>query len=76
MKLEYETKYNIYKADLFAVGMIALELITLDSAQFYYNKSRMEVMTNKVVFSFEIYSNRYSRHQLETVKACVESAHP
>ena len=50
-KLEYETKYNIYKADLFAVGMIMLELITLDLAKFYYNESRMEVMINKAIFS-------------------------
>jgi hypothetical protein len=71
--LEYEMKYNIYKADPFAVVMIALELITLDSAQFYYNESMMEVMTNKAVFSLEIYNNRYSRHLLDTVKACLES---
>lgn len=71
-KLEYETQYNIYKADLFAVGMIMLELITLDLAKFYYNESRMEVMINKAIFSLEIYNARYSQPFLDTIKLCLE----
>lgn len=60
-KMEYEGKFIPYKADLFAIGMVMLELLTLDSARFYYNDQRMEVMLSKALFSLEIYSNRYSQ---------------
>ena len=35
--MEYDIKYDVYKADIFAIGMIVLELITLDKSKFYYN---------------------------------------
>jgi hypothetical protein len=42
-KLDYQARYNIYKASLFVFGTIAVEMITLDSTQFCYNESRMEI---------------------------------
>jgi hypothetical protein len=36
-QLEYDIKYDVYKADVFAIAMIVLELITLDKSKFYYN---------------------------------------
>lgn len=35
-RLEYEPQMDIYKAEVFAIGMIILELMTLDKIKFYY----------------------------------------
>lgn len=37
-KLEYEPQIDIYKCDVFAIGMIILELMSLDKTKFYYNE--------------------------------------
>jgi hypothetical protein len=34
---ELEAKFDQYKADLYAIGLLMVELITLDQAKFYYN---------------------------------------
>lgn len=36
-KLEMETRFDQYKADLFAIGLILVELITLDHANYYFD---------------------------------------
>lgn len=36
-QFDYDIKYDVYKADVFAIAMVMLELITLDKAKFYYN---------------------------------------
>lgn len=53
------------------MGMVMLELITLDSARFYYNEQRMEVMLNKALFSLEIYNGRYSKELLDAIRGCL-----
>ena len=38
--MEYEVRYDPFKADLFAIAMVILELITLDKPKFYYNADK------------------------------------
>lgn len=71
-RLEYQTKYNAYKSDLFAVGMVMLQLVTLDFAKFYYNESKLQIMINKAIFSLQIYSNKYSKQFLDVIKMCLQ----
>jgi serine/threonine protein kinase len=72
-KMNYEPRYSHSKADLFAVGMVMLELITLDSARFYFNDQKMEVMLNKALFSLDIHSAKYSKPLLDAIRSCLAS---
>ena len=36
-KLEGDPKIDIYKADVFAIALIALQLMILEDLKFYYN---------------------------------------
>jgi len=56
-----ETKFDQYKADVFAIGLILVELITLDQAKFYYNYDQLEVMIGKILFILDSYAERYSQ---------------
>jgi hypothetical protein len=38
--MDYDVRYDIFKADVFAIGMVILELITLDKPKFYYNEEK------------------------------------
>ena len=58
--LDHETRFDQFKADLFAIGLIIVELITLDHAKFYYNYEAMEFKSDKIQFILDnIPANRY-----------------
>ena len=68
-KLELETKFDQHKADLFAIGLLVVELITLDRASNYYNYDLLEVMTGKICFVLDTYaSKKYSPEFINIVK--------
>ena len=56
-KMEYEPPIDIYKADVFAIAMIILELITLDRAKFYYNEDKTGVKMGRISFNLSSFSS-------------------
>lgn len=58
--MDYEIKYDIYKADIFAIAMIILELITLDKSKFYYNETKTELKIGRIEFDISTVSQFYS----------------
>ena len=53
------------------MGMVMLELITLDSAKFYYNYQRMEIMLSKALFALDLHRGTYSEEFIQLVKNCL-----
>lgn len=46
--MDYDGKFDMFKSDVFAIGMIVLELITFDQVKFYYNESKTELKTGRI----------------------------
>lgn len=67
-----ETKFDQYKADIFAIGLILVELITLDQAKFYYNYDHFEVMIGKILFILDSYAERYSPQFLGFMRSILQ----
>jgi len=55
--LEYEPKLDIYKAEAFAIGMIILELMTLDKAKFYYTEDKVGLKMGRINFDISSLSS-------------------
>lgn len=70
--LEYETKYDLYKADLFSVGMVLLELITLDKTKFYYNDTRTELKMGRIEFDLSTLTSHISQPFLGLLRQCLQ----
>jgi hypothetical protein len=51
--------------------MVMLELVTLDSARFYYNEQRMELMLSKALFALDLHKAAYSEEFMQLVKSCL-----
>ena len=49
-QMDHEPKYDQFKAEVFAIGMVILELITLDKTKFYYNETRTELKIERISF--------------------------
>lgn len=69
--LEYEIKYDPFKADLFSIGMVILELITLDKPKFYYNEEKTELKIERISFDISSMSKQYSDAFVQLLKGCL-----
>lgn len=71
--LELETGFDQYKADLFAIGLVIVELITLDHAKFYYNYEQLEFMSDKIQFVLANFAmSRYSEEFVGIIRKMLE----
>ena len=70
--MEYETNYNIYKADVFAIAMATLELVMLDKSKFYYNESKTELKIARIEFDISTFSQFYSEGFISFLKHCLQ----
>ena len=71
--LEIETNFDQFKADLFAIGLVIVELITLDHAKFYYNYEKLEFRWEKIQFVLDHFATgRYSEEFIEIIKGMLE----
>lgn len=73
-QMEYDIKYDIYKADVFAIGMIILELITLDKSKFYYNENKTELKIDRIIFDISSMGKTYSEGFINLLKHCLQPA--
>lgn len=72
-RLELHTKFDQFKADMFAIGLVMVELITLDNAKFYYNYQTLEFKADKIHFLLDnLAGNRYSEALINIVKSMLE----
>lgn len=63
--------YDLYKADLFAIAMIILELITLDHPKFYYNEDKSELKIDRINFDLDTVSKYHSEAFINLLKKCL-----
>ena len=70
-RLEYMPNIDIYKADLFAIGMIMLELITLDKAKFYYTEDKNALKMGRISFDLSSFSGDYSAEFIDILRSCL-----
>ena len=70
-KMEYEPPIDIYKADLFAIAMVILELITLDKAKFYYSEDKTGIKMGRINFNLSSFSSEYSPEFVDILRACL-----
>ena len=75
-KLEYKPKGDIFKAEIFAIGMVILELLTLDKTKFYYNEDKCSLKMGRISFALSSLSSEYSPEFIDILRACLmESPH-
>jgi serine/threonine protein kinase len=72
--LEYDIKYDVYKADVFAIAMVILELITLDKSKFYYNEAKTELKIDRISFDISSMGKNYSEPFINLLKHCLHPA--
>jgi hypothetical protein len=48
--MEYDIKYDLFQADLFAIAFIIFSLITQDDIKFYYNESKTNYKFDRIDF--------------------------
>lgn len=70
--MEYEIKYDVFKADVFAIGMIILELLTLDKPKFYYNEQKTELKIDRISFDISSMAKNYSDSFISLLKGCLQ----
>lgn len=56
---------------MFAIGMIVLELITLDKAKFYYNENKNGLKMGRVNFVISSFVSEYSGEFLNLLRNCL-----
>lgn len=71
MNMEYETTYDLYKADMFAIAMIILQLITLDSPKFYYESDKSGLKIERIMFDLDTVSKYHSEQFISLLKGCL-----
>lgn len=47
-RMTYTPEYDIYKSDVFAIGLVIFELITQDNIKFYYSESRTSYKFDRI----------------------------
>ena len=71
--MEYEVKYDPFKADLFAIAMIILELITLDKPKYYYSEDKSELKMDRIAFDLSSMGQNYSDKFVGLLKGCLQA---
>jgi hypothetical protein len=61
----------IYKSDVFAIGMIILELMTLDKIKFYYTEDKTGLKMGRINFDLSSFSSEYSPQFLDILRSCL-----
>jgi len=57
---EYEPQFDLYKSDVFCIGMVVLEMLFLDDPKFYYNTELCEVNFGRVKYQLASLKGEYS----------------
>lgn len=70
--MEYDIKYDAFRADAFAIGMVMLELITLDKPKFYYTEERTELKIDRISFDIASVSKKFSEAFIGLLKGCLQ----
>lgn len=71
-KNRYEIDFDVYKSDLFAVGMILLELIFMDEPKFYYNADLLEVNFDRVRYNLARLQGELSVEMQNLLHHCLQ----
>ena len=69
---EYEISFDIYKSDLFVIGMILLEMMTLRYTERYYNGHSRTINIARVKQELQGLSGEYSPNLTSLVKRVLE----
>jgi hypothetical protein len=70
--MDYDIKYDVYKADIFAIAMVILELITLDKSKFYINEAKNALKIGRIEFDLSTVSQYYSEGFNNLMKHCLQ----
>lgn len=68
----YEPTFDVYKSDVFSMGMLVLGLVFLDDPKFYYNQETLEVNFGRVKYSLAMIKGRYSPELEQVLKGMLE----
>ena len=69
--MKAEVTYDVYKADVFAMAMVILELLTLEKSKFYYSEDKTTLKMDRIVFNISNNSSNYSDSFIKLMKACL-----
>jgi serine/threonine protein kinase len=70
---ETEVSYDPFKADLFAMAVCILELITFEPPKYYYNHSTAALRVDKLLFDLNNHSALYSESFMRLLRNCLHS---
>jgi serine/threonine protein kinase len=70
--MEYSLKFDVYKADVFAIAMIILELITLDKSKFYYSENQTGLKMDRIAFDLSSTTKNYSENFINLLRYCLQ----
>lgn len=70
-RLQYQPQIDIYKSEVFAIGMVVLELMTLDKTKFYYTEDKTGLKMGRISFDLGSFSSQYGTNFLEILKGCL-----
>lgn len=62
----------MYKSDVFAIGMIILELVSMDHPKFYYNADKMEINFSRVKYNLASLKGEFSLEFQNLLFRCLE----
>jgi hypothetical protein len=70
-RMEYEPKNDVHKSEIFTIGMVLMELITLDKTKFYYNEDRSALKMGRINFDLTSLGQEYSQNFLDILRGCL-----
>lgn len=70
-KMDYEPKIDEFKSEVFSIGMIMMELMTLDKSRFYYNEDRSYLKMDRINFDLSSLVQEYSQGFLKILRGCM-----
>jgi hypothetical protein len=69
--MDYEPKIDEFKSEVFSIGMIMMELMTLDKSRFYYNEDRSYLKMDRINFNLSSLGQEYSQGILNILRGCL-----
>ena len=69
--MEYEPKFDLFKTEMFSIGMVIMELITLDKGKFYYNEEKSALKMGRINFDISSFGKEYSQRFINILKGCL-----